>query len=44
MPYEYAYGVNNATTGDVKEHLEVTSASGRTEGEYRWLQPNGLFK
>lgn len=42
-PYEFEYGVNVEETGDVKEHKESVSASGRTEGEYRWLQPNGLF-
>jgi len=42
-PYEFEYGVNVQETGDVKEHKESVSASGRTEGEYRWLQPNGLF-
>ncbi|XP_047482959.1 uncharacterized PPE family protein PPE12-like [Penaeus chinensis] len=44
MPYEFAYGVNVETTGDVKEHKESVSPSGRTEGEYRWLQPNGLYR
>ncbi|KAL7642999.1 UNVERIFIED_CONTAM: hypothetical protein RMT77_006288 [Armadillidium vulgare] len=44
MPYEFGYGVNNANTGDAKEHKETTSENGRTEGEYRWLQPNGLFR
>ncbi|KAK7085475.1 hypothetical protein SK128_003549, partial [Halocaridina rubra] len=42
-PYEFEYGVNVEETGDVKEHKESVSPSGRTEGEYRWLQPNGLF-
>ncbi|XP_066939331.1 uncharacterized protein [Macrobrachium rosenbergii] len=42
-PYEFEYGVNVQETGDVKEHKESVSPSGRTEGEYRWLQPNGLF-
>ncbi|XP_068232368.1 uncharacterized protein [Palaemon carinicauda] len=43
IPYEFEYGVNVQETGDVKEHKESVSPSGRTEGEYRWLQPNGLF-
>ncbi|XP_064102739.1 uncharacterized protein LOC135212929 [Macrobrachium nipponense] len=42
-PYEFEYGVNVQETGDVKEHKESVSPTGRTEGEYRWLQPNGLF-
>ncbi|XP_042867188.1 nuclear pore complex protein NUP98B-like [Penaeus japonicus] len=44
MPYEFAYGVSDESTGDVKEHKESVSPSGRTEGEYRWLQPNGLYR
>nr|XP_027223615.1 protein lingerer-like [Penaeus vannamei] len=44
MPYDFAYGVNVESTGDVKEHKESVSPSGRTEGEYRWLQPNGLYR
>ncbi|XP_045616968.2 uncharacterized protein [Procambarus clarkii] len=43
-PYNFAYGVNVPETGDAKEHKESLSPSGRTEGEYRWLQPNGLFR
>ncbi|XP_066962576.1 uncharacterized protein DDB_G0280315-like isoform X2 [Macrobrachium rosenbergii] len=43
-PYAFAYGVNSPETGDVKEHKESVSPSGVTEGEYRWLQPNGLFR
>ncbi|XP_071527764.1 uncharacterized protein [Panulirus ornatus] len=42
-PYDFAYGVNVPDTGDAKEHKESVSPSGRTEGEYRWLQPNGLY-
>ncbi|XP_037788515.1 uncharacterized protein LOC119583859 [Penaeus monodon] len=44
MPYEFAYGVNVESTGDMKEHKESASPSGRTEGEYRWLQPNDLYR
>ncbi|XP_066962323.1 uncharacterized protein [Macrobrachium rosenbergii] len=44
LPYSFAYGVNSLETGDVKEHKETLSPSGVTEGEYRWLQPNGLFR
>ncbi|XP_064121011.1 uncharacterized protein LOC135225627 [Macrobrachium nipponense] len=43
MPYDFAYGVNGGEFGDIKAHKEVTSVDGRTEGEYRWLQPNGLY-
>ncbi|XP_064085263.1 putative mediator of RNA polymerase II transcription subunit 26 [Macrobrachium nipponense] len=43
-PYTFAYGVNSPETGDVKEHKESVSPAGITEGEYRWLQPNGLFR
>ncbi|KAG7158353.1 uncharacterized protein LOC121878888 [Homarus americanus] len=43
-PYDFGYGVNVADTGDAKEHKETVSPSGRTEGEYRWLQPNGLYR
>ncbi|XP_071527765.1 uncharacterized protein [Panulirus ornatus] len=42
-PYDFAYGVNVPDTGDAKEHKESVSPSGRTEGEYRWRQPNGLY-
>lgn len=44
MPYQFSYGVNVPETDDIKEHKETTSPEGRTEGEYRWLQPNGLFR
>ncbi|XP_064085272.1 uncharacterized protein LOC135200564 [Macrobrachium nipponense] len=44
LPYSFAYGVNSLETGDIKEHKETVSPSGVTEGEYRWLQPNGLFR
>ncbi|XP_063889876.1 uncharacterized protein LOC135116380 [Scylla paramamosain] len=43
-PYDFAYGVSVPNTGDAKEHKETVSPSGRTEGEYRWLQPNGLYR
>ncbi|XP_069950568.1 cuticle protein 16.8-like [Cherax quadricarinatus] len=43
-PYDFGYGVYIEETGDAKEHKESVSPSGRTEGEYRWLQPNGLFR
>merc|ERR1712212_1452473 len=43
IPHDFAYGVNDPETGDAKEHKQSVSASGRTEGEYRWLQPNGLY-
>ncbi|KAK3866904.1 hypothetical protein Pcinc_027587 [Petrolisthes cinctipes] len=43
-PYEFGYGVSYPETGDAKEHKETVSPSGRTEGEYRWLQPNGLYR
>ncbi|XP_045124422.1 uncharacterized protein LOC123512230 [Portunus trituberculatus] len=42
-PYDFGYGVNVGDTGDAKEHKETVSPSGRTEGEYRWQLPNGLF-
>merc|ERR1712106_1290254 len=44
VPYDFSYGVNVVETGDVKEHKETKTAEGRTDGEYRWLQPNGLFR
>ena len=44
MPYSFGYGVNVLETSDVKEHKETKSESGRTEGMYRWLQPNGLYR
>ncbi|XP_068203395.1 uncharacterized PPE family protein PPE12-like [Palaemon carinicauda] len=44
MPYSFAYGVSASDTGDEKEHKETVSPSGVTEGEFRWLQPNGLFR
>ncbi|XP_066962326.1 uncharacterized protein [Macrobrachium rosenbergii] len=43
-PYSLAYGVSDPNTGDEKEHKETVSPSGVTEGEFRWLQPNGLFR
>ncbi|XP_064085266.1 uncharacterized protein LOC135200558 [Macrobrachium nipponense] len=43
-PYSYAYGVSDPNTGDEKEHKETVSPSGVTEGEFRWLQPNGLYR
>ncbi|XP_068203800.1 uncharacterized protein [Palaemon carinicauda] len=43
-PYSFAYGVSSPDTGDEKEHKETVSPSGVTEGEFRWLQPNGLFR
>ncbi|XP_068203799.1 prion-like-(Q/N-rich) domain-bearing protein 8 [Palaemon carinicauda] len=43
-PYTFSYGVNSLETGDVKEHKERVTPEGVTEGEYRWLQPNGLFR
>ncbi|XP_042861849.1 uncharacterized protein LOC122246999 isoform X2 [Penaeus japonicus] len=43
IPHDFAYGVEVADTGDAKEHKQSVSPSGRTEGEYRWLLPNGLF-
>ncbi|XP_066963260.1 uncharacterized protein [Macrobrachium rosenbergii] len=43
-PYSFAYGVSDPDTGDEKEHKETVSPSGVTEGEFRWLQPNGLFR
>ncbi|XP_066962574.1 probable GH family 25 lysozyme 3 [Macrobrachium rosenbergii] len=43
-PYSFAYGVSDPNTGDEKEHKETVSPSGVTEGEFRWLQPNGLFR
>ncbi|XP_069987042.1 uncharacterized protein [Penaeus vannamei] len=44
IPHDFAYGVEVPETGDAKEHKQSVSPSGRTEGEYRWLLPNGLFK
>ncbi|XP_037788547.1 uncharacterized protein LOC119583901 [Penaeus monodon] len=44
MPHEFAYGVEAPETGDVKEHKQSVSRTGRTDGEYRWLQPNGLYQ
>jgi len=44
VPYDFSYGVNVFDTGDVKEHKETKSTEGRTDGEYRWLQPNGLYR
>ncbi|ROT76908.1 hypothetical protein C7M84_004493 [Penaeus vannamei] len=44
IPHDFAYGVEVPDTGDAKEHKQSVSPSGRTEGEYRWLLPNGLFK
>ncbi|XP_063591999.1 uncharacterized protein LOC134769096 [Penaeus indicus] len=44
MPHEFAYGVEAPETGDVKEHKQTVSRTGRTDGEYRWLQPNGLYQ
>ncbi|XP_069986866.1 putative uncharacterized protein DDB_G0290521 [Penaeus vannamei] len=43
IPHDFAYGVEVPDTGDAKEHKQSVSPSGRTEGEYRWLLPNGLF-
>ncbi|XP_050736888.1 uncharacterized protein LOC127008645 [Eriocheir sinensis] len=43
-PHDFGYGVSVAETGDAKEHKQSVLPSGRTEGEYRWLQPNGLFR
>ncbi|XP_063591998.1 uncharacterized protein LOC134769095 [Penaeus indicus] len=43
IPHDFAYGVEVSDTGDAKEHKQTVSPSGRTEGEYRWLQPNGLY-
>ncbi|XP_042861842.1 uncharacterized protein LOC122246997 isoform X3 [Penaeus japonicus] len=43
IPYDFAYGVEVPETGDAKEHKQSASPSGRTDGEYRWLQPNGLY-
>ncbi|XP_066963263.1 probable GH family 25 lysozyme 3 [Macrobrachium rosenbergii] len=43
-PYSFAYGVSDPDTGDEKEHKETVSPSGVTEGEFRWLQPNGLYR
>ncbi|XP_042861841.1 uncharacterized protein LOC122246997 isoform X2 [Penaeus japonicus] len=43
IPYDFAYGVEVPETGDSKEHKQSASPSGRTDGEYRWLQPNGLY-
>ncbi|XP_064085268.1 uncharacterized protein LOC135200560 [Macrobrachium nipponense] len=43
-PYSFAYGVSSPDTGDEKEHKETVSPSGVTEGEFRWLQPNGLYR
>ncbi|ROT76907.1 cuticular protein CPR76a [Penaeus vannamei] len=43
VPHDFAYGVEVSDTGDAKEHKQTVSPSGRTEGEYRWLQPNGLY-
>ncbi|KAG7167030.1 putative lingerer-like [Homarus americanus] len=42
--YDFGYGVNVPESGDVKEHKQSLSPSGRTDGESRWLQPNGLFR
>ncbi|MPC19209.1 Synaptobrevin [Portunus trituberculatus] len=42
--YDFGYGVSVPHTGDAKEHKETVSQTGRTEGEYRWLQPNGLYR
>nr|XP_027211835.1 eyes absent homolog 1-like [Penaeus vannamei] len=44
MPHEFGYGVESPETGDVKEHKQTVSRTGRTDGEYRWLQPNGLYQ
>ncbi|XP_047482962.1 uncharacterized protein LOC125034960 [Penaeus chinensis] len=44
MPHEFSYGVEAPETGDVKEHKQTVSRTGRTDGEYRWLQPNGLYQ
>ncbi|XP_042861872.1 uncharacterized protein LOC122247009 [Penaeus japonicus] len=44
MPHHFSYGVNSPETGDVKEHKQTVSRTGRTDGEYRWLQPNGLYQ
>lgn len=43
-PYDFGYGVSVPATGDAKEHKEYVSPSGHTEGEYRVLQPNGLYR
>ncbi|XP_042857933.1 uncharacterized protein LOC122244164 isoform X2 [Penaeus japonicus] len=43
VPHDFAYGVQVPDTGVANEHKQSVSASGRTEGEYRWLQPNGLY-
>ncbi|XP_064085270.1 uncharacterized protein LOC135200561 [Macrobrachium nipponense] len=43
-PYSFAYGVSDPDTGYEKEHKETVSPSGVTEGEFRWLQPNGLYR
>ncbi|XP_042861856.1 uncharacterized protein LOC122247000 isoform X6 [Penaeus japonicus] len=43
IPHDFSYGVQESDTGDAKEHKQSVSPSGRTEGEYRWLLPNGLF-
>jgi len=44
VPYDFSYGVNIGDTGDAKEHKETKNSAGRTDGEYRWLQPNGLYR
>ncbi|XP_037788516.1 uncharacterized protein LOC119583860 [Penaeus monodon] len=43
-PYEFGYGVSQPETGDAKEHRQFLSPSGKVGGEYRWLQPNGLYR
>ncbi|XP_071527762.1 uncharacterized protein [Panulirus ornatus] len=39
--FTFAYGVRDFETGDFKSHQQSASPSGRIEGEYRWLKPNG---
>ncbi|XP_076034889.1 uncharacterized protein LOC143021346 [Oratosquilla oratoria] len=42
IPHRFEYGVN--ADDDAKEHKQVTTGDGRTEGEYKVLQANGLYR
>ncbi|KAG8234465.1 hypothetical protein J437_LFUL011864 [Ladona fulva] len=41
MPYEFAYSVLDAPSGNDYSHRETGDASGRVSGEYRVLLPDG---
>lgn len=40
-PYHFEYAVNDPRTHDVKRHREAGDGSGRVEGSYSLLEPDG---